>query len=151
MIPSSPYNIFTQSGSNAPVSYTLNFSTPQDFFSFTRVGIHSGVTGVALPEWHAYAFDASNHLLGTYGESSHSIFSDIAATTFTFNGPGISSVRIDSDNHHFAAFSAVNLDDFTLSTVAAVPEPGSLTLAAIGCVVLLGYRVQKQRGLRGTR
>ena len=117
VVPPSPFNVITQGGTNDPVSYTLNFDQLQDSFSMTRPYIRSGVTGVALPEWHAYAFDASGNLLSSVGENAFSIFSDLPEEQFTLGGPGIKSVTIASDNHHFAAFSAAILDDFVLSNV----------------------------------
>ncbi len=128
VIPPSPFNFIAQAGSDDPISYTLNFALSQDHFSMTRVGLHP-ITGLALPEWHAYAYDASGNLLGTVGESAFGIYSDIPAETFTLDGPNIRSVRIDSNNGHFAAFGSVLLDDFTLTSV---PEPSSTTLMALG-------------------
>ena len=110
----------------------------------TRTAIRSGSTGVALPEWRAFAYDASGNLLGSVGENAVSVFSDISPKAFTLNGPNIRSVRIASDNHNFAAFSAVILDNFTVTAVPSVPEPQSLVLASIGCVMLLGNQVRKR-------
>jgi hypothetical protein len=141
VVPPSPYNVIGQEGSNDPVSYTLNFARLQDHFSFTRVGVRAGTTGAALPEWNASAFDASGKSLGTVGESAFSIFTDLPASVFTLQGPDIASVQISSNNHHFAGFSAVILDNFT---VTSVPEPTSLLLVAIGSVPVLA---RKARGL----
>lgn len=144
VIPPSPFNVIAQPGSLDPISYTLNFTVPQEYFAMTRVGIHAGSTGTALPEWNASAYDASGALLGTVGENAYSIFTDIPAQTFTLNGPGIESVRIASDNGHFAALGSVILDDFTIST-AATPEPSSLVLAVVGCVAIFGYQAMRHR------
>ena len=146
VIPPSPFNVIAQAGSNDPVSYTLNFSVLQDHFSMTRVGVRAGTTGVALPEWHAYAFDDQGHQLGTVGESAFSIFSDLPAETFTLDGPDIRSVVIASNNNHFAAFGSVILDNFTLSSV---PEPSSLITATIGALVLLGHQLVRYRSRSG--
>lgn len=142
-IPPSPFNFIGQEGSADPVSYTLAFSVTQDFFAMTRVGIIAGSTGTALPFWQASAFDSAGHLLGTAGENAFSIFSDIPAETFRINGPGIASVRIASDNAHFAALGSVILDDFTIST--AVPEPSSMVLAVVGCVAIFGHQAAIRR------
>jgi hypothetical protein len=144
VIAPSPFNIIAQAGSLDPISYTLNFALPQDHFSMTRAGFHP-ITGLALPEWQASAFDAGGNLLGTVGEPASSIYSDVPAEIFTLLGPGIKSVRIASDNGHFAAFGSALLDDFTLST--AVPEPSSLVLAVLGCVAVFGHQAIKRRRL----
>jgi hypothetical protein len=150
VVPPSPFNVIAQAGSDDPVSYRLNFALPQDHFSVTRTGVRSGTSGVALPEWHAYAFDGLGHPLGTIGENAFSIFSDLPAETFTLNGPDIWSVVIASDNHHFAAFSAVILDDFTLTAVpASVPEPSGLITGTIAALVLLGHQLVRRRSRRG--
>ena len=72
VIPPSPFNFIAQAGSDDPISYTLDFALPQDHFTMTRIGFHP-ITGLALPEWSASAFDASGHLLGTVGENAYSI------------------------------------------------------------------------------
>jgi PKD domain len=48
-------------------------------------------------------------------------FSVIEAATYTLPGPGIVAVRFASQNEHFAAFSAVLLDDFVLTTAPNEP------------------------------
>lgn len=73
LIAPSPFNVIYQQDVNDPVSYTLNFALPQDFFSLTRtavLGTHG--TGFAYPEWRAFAYDASNTLLGSVGEGPFS-------------------------------------------------------------------------------
>jgi methionine-rich copper-binding protein CopC len=121
VVPTSPFNVLTQEGSNDPVSYTLASNTLLSSVQLTRPYIRAGQTGVALPEWTATAFDASGNVLSTVGEPTRSIFVDAPAATFTLNGPHIASVRINSNNRHFAAFSAVILDNLVL-----VREPAAI-------------------------
>ncbi len=82
VVPTSPFNVIAQSGSPDPVSYTLNFALPQDQFSMSRTAVHPGSTGDALPEWHAFAYDASGKLLSSVGENAFSVFTDLPAKTF---------------------------------------------------------------------
>ncbi|MBX9579480.1 MAG: PEP-CTERM sorting domain-containing protein, partial [Gemmataceae bacterium] len=142
VVPPSPFNVIAQQGSLDPISYTLTFAVPQDFFRLTRPYIRAGDTGVALPAWAAYAYDSSGNLLDSVGEDAFSIFSDLPAQQFSLNGPNIDHVTIASDNGHFAAFGSVILDDFTLSAVptATTPEPGSLVLAGVGAVGVAAAR-----------
>jgi hypothetical protein len=56
-------------------------------------------------------------LMSTVGEGLISSFSNVPAQTFTLQGPGITSVRFDSNNFHFAAFSAVLIDDLILTSL----------------------------------
>ena len=58
--------------------------------------------------------DETGTEINAKSESQINGFSDVPAQTFTLNGPGIKSVRFDSDNWHVAAFSADFIDDLTL-------------------------------------
>jgi hypothetical protein len=121
LVPPSPFNIIAQAGSSGPVSYELDFSSPQDSFSVTRPFFHPGSTGYLLPEWHAYAYDSSGNLLASTGEFTKAVFFDLPAEQFVLNVPGIDHVVIASDGHNVAAIAAT-LDDFVLSSV-----PGAQT------------------------
>jgi hypothetical protein len=107
-------NALAQVGSNDPVSFTLSFKTPLRSVGFTRPPLIAGPTGITFPEWKATALDAQNRPLEAVGEAPGGYYSDAPPKAFTFKGPGIWAVRFDSDNHHFAAFNAVVLDDLLL-------------------------------------
>ena len=120
VVASSAPNILSQVGSNDPVTFTLVFGRPDTAFplssvSFTRAMLLAGPSGITHPEWSAHALDASGTELSFVGEGLIASFSNVPAQTFTLSGPGIRSVRFDSDNHHFAAFSAVQIDDLILT------------------------------------
>ena len=130
---SSPRNVFTQTGSNDPDSYTLGFSTPLTSFGLTRAGLTAGSSGVTHPWWRARAFDSSGVELASVGEEILASYSNVPTRAFTLTAPSgstISSVRIDSDNRHFAAFNTAVLDDFILTTSAATNTPPTVTLSA---------------------
>lgn len=114
-VPSSVPNYLTQVGSNDPVTFTLNFATPLNSFEFTRPKLLAGPNGITHPEWSAHAFNSGGVEVATVGESLIASFSDVPAKTFTMTKPNIASVRIDSNNRHFAAFSAVLIDDMKLA------------------------------------
>lgn len=131
LIPPSPPNMLMQLGSNAPVSFTLQFSTPLDSFGFTVPGDEAPS---AFPAWQAYAFAGTTEVDST----GQGITCCHGPLIFTLDGPGITSVRFDSQNQNFAAFSAVPLDDFVL-TASSVPEPSTLLLLGSGLVALIGF------------
>lgn len=114
MNPASPPNFLTQGGSNDPVSFTLTFPWPLVFVGFTRCALVAGPSGIVHPQWSAQALDAAGNVIDSVGEGQIASYSDVPAQAFTLDGPGITAVRIDSDNQHWAAFSAVLLDDLVL-------------------------------------
>ncbi len=119
--PSAP-NTLTQIGSNAPVSFTLNFATPLDSFAFKRSSlIAASPSGVTHPRWSATAYGGAGAQIGaSVGEGYFGSYSNVPGASFMLNGPAIVSVRFDSQNLG-AGFSAVVLDDFVLSKSVAVP------------------------------
>ena len=123
VVASSPNNLLTQVGLNEPVKFTVSFSQPLQSFGFTRPKLLAGSSGITHPQWSAHALDAAGVELASTGESLISAFSDVASRTFVLNGPGIKSVRFESDGAGFAAFSAVLLDDFVLNSSAALFPP----------------------------
>jgi hypothetical protein len=120
--PSSANNVLTQGNSIDPVEFTLNLPEPMLSVSFIRPKLLAGGNGITFPEWRAEALDGQHKPLGeAVGEPlgmGEIYFHDVPAKTFTLKGPGIKAVRFWSNNHNFAAFSAVILDDLTLETEA---------------------------------
>jgi len=133
--PSSLPNYITQSGSLDPVSYTLTFAAPLADVGFTRT-MYYCETGIAYPEWHVQAFNESGVGGTVVGEAAHSVWGTEPAKVYSLTVPSgyIKSVVVSSDNHHFAAFAAVNLDDFTGTPVPLPPTVLLLgsALAALG-------------------
>ena len=108
-------NAFAHVGSNDPVSFTLIFKVPLQVVRCTRPPLIAGPTGITFPEWKATALDSNGHQIGEpAGESPGGYYSDAPAKTFTLKGSAIKAVRFDSNNHQFAAFNAVIIDDLTL-------------------------------------
>ena len=144
VIAPSPFNVIAQSGSNFAVSYTLQSSQLLNSVSFTRPAIRSGATGIALPQWSVDILNPQSSVIGTVGESSRSIFSDVTSQTFTLNGPDISAIRVNANGFNFAALGSMPLDNFNIT---AVPEPcsfasiGVLSLFCIGNCMLRRRRI----------
>jgi len=83
----------------------------------------SSPSGIIHPLWSAHAFNALTQEVSTVSEGLIASFTNVPAQTFTLSGPGITAVRIDSNNEHIAAFTAVLIDDLTLSSGCASSTP----------------------------
>lgn len=104
-------NVLTQINSNDPVTFTLRFPGPVRSVRFTRPTLLAGPTGIVFPAWEAEALDASGHPLRRVSEGLQGYYANTPARAFTLEAQGIRALRVNSVNFHFAAFSAVLLDD----------------------------------------
>ncbi|MBI3400001.1 MAG: HYR domain-containing protein [Acidobacteria bacterium] len=149
--PSMP-NFLTQCGSNDPVSYTLHFWTPLNGVAFTRPRLLNGPSGISFPEWSVHFLDSVGNDLGSVGEPLSSYFADQPAKTFTFTASAIAAMRVESNNYHFAAFSALLLDDLTMTgpgvgvpTVTLISNDAQITgpsaIATDGASLFVGNAV----------
>jgi hypothetical protein len=134
VVASSPHN-FLEGGCGSTSwsnSYTLNFSTPLESLSFTRIAYTTG-GGAQTPGWNATAYIGAT-AIGSVG--SPNINQDYAAPahTYAFSGAGITSLTITGYEHNTAALSSVPLDDFYMTPV--LPEPATLLLVGLGGLVL---------------
>jgi hypothetical protein len=129
-VASSAPNLFTQTGSSQPLTYTLNFAGPLQSVGFTRVGLlTNGLPTISHPGWSALALDPNGNVLETVTEPLLVSSNNIPARTFTLVGPNIASVRFNSDSQGgTAAFAAVLLDDLFLNS-NVVANPLSIGLA----------------------
>ena len=66
----------------------------------------------------------------------------VPAQTYTFTGTGITSLELDGNEFHSAGTSGDVIDNLTMTT-AAVPEPSTLALCAIG-LSLVGYAARRR-------
>jgi hypothetical protein len=108
----SPPNVLTQVGKNEPVSFELVFASPASRVQFRRAGlIGTGPSGITHPGWAARAIDAQGRELDAVGEDYLGSYADVPTALFKLAGPGIATVRFESDGLGSAAFSAVLLDD----------------------------------------
>lgn len=119
-LPVSRPNILTQIGSNDPVSFTLIFSRPLSKLSFVLPPLIAATeSGITFPKWRADAFDdrgnqiasVANNLFGSYkNEDSRTFFLEQKPNSKAC----IKTLQFTSNNGHFAAFSAIMIDDLTL-------------------------------------
>ncbi len=128
---SSGHNLFTQTGKNGAVSYTLNFASPAASFRFTRVKLLGSAAGVTHPFWRATAYNGTT-ILGSVGEGSTTAYNSIPEQSFVLYGPNITSVKVEADNYNYASFTSALLDDFVVVTNAAVinNQPPTITLSS---------------------
>jgi WD40 repeat protein len=137
--PWSGSNALTQTRRGDQIAFTLVFDRPLTSFGFTRPGLlATSESGIVFPAWTAHALDEAGHEIPQTGDSSRpcapedhhgwpamglsdgigepmfGCYEFVPPRTFVLHGPGIHAVRFDSDNHHFAGFGAVVLDDLVL-------------------------------------
>ncbi|MGD0382817.1 MAG: PEP-CTERM sorting domain-containing protein [Thermoguttaceae bacterium] len=84
---SSPYYYLSQGGSSNAIAFTLNFDTPLESLSFTRITEKGGSSGTIYPEW------------------SYQVFDNITSIEFSGNGYGT------------AAFCSALIDDIVTEPV----------------------------------
>lgn len=139
MTTSSNYNVLVQGGSNNnPAQYTLTFATPVTDVSFYRAG---SALGAATPEWSVAIFDGATQIASAgqgvngYYQSAPTLYSFVASA---YGHTQITSIQIYSNNHQFAAFSTVAIDD--LHFTPTVPEPCCALLLGSGLIALFAMR-----------
>jgi hypothetical protein len=116
LVPSSPPNVLTQRGSLDPVWFTLTFHRPVARVTFRRPAlIPATPSGVTFPQWSAIALDAHGAGVAHDGEAAFGSHHHVPPRDIAFEGSCIAAVRFASVNGHFAGFSAIVIDDLTLT------------------------------------
>jgi hypothetical protein len=120
VVASSPPNIL-QPPYGSLISYTLEFDTPLDSFSFTRTAY---CTYLAFPPWEAVAKDVDGNVLDTISEGASSTNASCDSPSppamFTFSTAGIKSVTLNSGHYGFYGRTGPALDDLTLTFTSSV-------------------------------
>ena len=135
-------NVLVQNlGGAVPGSYTMDFSTPLQSISFTRIATPPDL--LWLPEWSATAY-VGNNAVDSAGEDYlyHYVGGGTAAQNYTLSGDGITSLTIYANGWHFTGIGGVPLANFVLTTV---PEPSTFVLLVAGAVGLLGYSWRRRK------
>jgi hypothetical protein len=134
---SSPNFLVQQVGGAPAESFTMDFATPLQSVSFTRI---ENVTSNLVAEWTATAYSGSTALSS---ESEPLGVGPFTPATYTFNGPDITSLTISADGDGVAGITSATIDDLTLTT--AVPEPSTcamfLGVAALGLAAFRRMRM----------
>jgi len=138
---SSPPNVLRQLFLQGPQSYRMNFASPLEELGFTRSGVDGDAYpgGISYCEWTVSAYNSSDVLLGSAHEDMWFTYSDVPSAPFTLHGPDIAYAVVASDNHYYAGYPAVVLDDIV------VPEPATLCLLALGGLGMLIRRRTARR------
>jgi hypothetical protein len=131
---SSPNFLLQQVGGAPAESFTMDFSTPLDSLSFTRV---ENTTPNLVAGWTATAYSGST-IVGTASESFG--LGSFSPATYTLDGPDITSFTISADGFGSAGITSATIDDFTMTTV---PEPS--TYAALLGGAALGLAVVRRK------
>jgi PKD repeat protein len=124
VIASSQPNLLTQTGSNGPVSFTVDFTNLLGQFSFTRPELLANPF-VTHPAWQVQAFDALGQPLASVAAPQISSSTNVPAQTYTLSntasGAGIASVEFNSEGTGLTTFNAMLLDDFVLDRGSNLP------------------------------
>jgi hypothetical protein len=136
---SSPNFFWGGSTSNASFSYRLNFDTPLDSFTFTRIGF----SAVAAP-WTASALDADNNVVAQVGEPFRG---SSGPTVFTLN-PSASISAVVFQRTVFNSFAGLNNPPTDNWVLTPVPEPTSLAIWGVGAVAVLFGARRRRNHLR---
>ncbi len=127
-------NALMQLGWNAPpCSYTMNFSTPLQSISFTRITAAENLE--TTPVWSATAYVGAE-AVGVVGEAYGSWGYGSPAQTFTLSGDGITSLTIYQNGFYFTGIGAVPLDHFVLNEV---PEPSTFIMLLGAFAIAAGW------------
>jgi hypothetical protein len=119
-LPVSRPNVLTQVGSNDPVSFTLVFSRPLSKLRFVLPPLIAATeSGITFPKWRADAFDARGARIVSVGNDLSGSYKHEDSRTFLLEAPPrsgacLKAVKFASDNGHFAAFSAIMIDDLAV-------------------------------------
>jgi len=124
VVTSSPPN-FLQPPYGRTIAYTLEFDFPLDSLSLTRAAY---CTYLAYPPWDAVVKDTYGTVLGTVSESGGSTSASCSAPyppteVFTFSGPGIKSLTVNSGHFDFYGRTGPAFDDVILSYTASDNQP----------------------------
>lgn len=130
-----PNFLLQQVGGAPPESFTMDFSTPLDSLSFTRI---ANTTPNLVAAWTATAYSGST-AVGNYSEAMGE--GPFTSANYTFTGPDITSLTISANGGGTAGITSATIDDLTL--VTSVPEPA--TDAVLVGVATLGLAAVRRK------
>ena len=137
-------NYFSESGfANGETSTLLTFAEPLTSLSLTRCAL-IGPPDNTFGAWSFEVYSGATEISPASGPASGGPYggSSQPATTTTFTGTDITSLEIDGNLEGHYGGAGNDLDNITMTT-AAVPEPSTLALCAIG-LSLVSYAAQRR-------
>ena len=137
MTPPSAPNFLWHPVANTPIQYQLNFSSPLDTVSFTRIQINANLSpsGLVASPWSARALDSGGNTIDSVGESMIASYGTIPAVIFTLDGPGITALVVERTSTNYSAgMASVPIDDLV------IPEPATMGMLLVGALAVLRRR-----------
>ncbi|HZM05221.1 MAG TPA: immunoglobulin domain-containing protein, partial [Candidatus Saccharimonadales bacterium] len=138
VLAASPPNLLTQTGTEGPVQFTLNFSPLLTQFGFTRPELLANPF-VSHPAWQVTALDSAGAMVDQATEAEIDSATNVGAREFSLGGrggPGIAQVQFASQGSGLTTFNAMLLDNFILTTnMAAFPPAVNITKPITGLVL----------------
>jgi hypothetical protein len=132
VIASSGTNFLMANNNSQANSFTLNFATPLQSFSFTRIAYSSAGSGL-LAGWTAQAYSGATPLTSA-SEPYESETGGKPAVEYTLTGTDITSVTFSANGEGFAGVSGAPVDDLIL---VDAPEPSTYAMMFVGLALLV--------------
>lgn len=138
---SAPLNSWGSTTATGDFDFSLGGTFAIESFAFWNLGGNSfnNVRGFELLADDNASF-SSPTLLGTFTATNNGGPSNVVpADVFTFTPTSAAFVRMDITSNYGSSATGFGQAAFEVESVAAVPEPASLTLLSLGSLGLLGY------------
>jgi len=121
-------------------SVTFTFATPTQFFGAFLSGVQNFTQDTITFS------DGSSQTIDVPEAGTSSSIGELVFVGFTDAGKSISSVTVNAGTN---AFDDIGVDDVRYqSATSTVPEPGSMALLLIPCLIVLALKVRRLRSTR---
>lgn len=136
VLASSGHNFLTQQSASPGGGFTLNFATALTQLEFTRI---QNLAWNLVGTWTATAY-AGTTFVGSYSEPFG--LGSFSPATYTFSGPGITSLVVSGNGYSVAGISTVMMDDIKMTSASTPDASDTLTLfgLSLGALALMRRR-----------